>query len=275
MSEMVSDKRRNGVNESATYPNFEKKHGHEAFFNPADFVAYMRDNGRLDGYEPPDGILLCYQRSLYNYVLKSEGLDGSDRSLWHQGLVTLPSRDHRVGIVYGFGVGAPVAATVLEEFVALGTKRFLSIGTAGSLQRTCPVGHTIVCDRAIRDEGVSHHYLPTTTHALASPSITQALQAELSQMNVEYTVGTSWTIDAPYRETVAEARHYQAEGVLCVEMEAAALFTVAAYRSVEIASAFVVSDSLADLVWNPQFHSELTHQALEDLYQAAATVVEG
>jgi purine-nucleoside phosphorylase len=52
-------------------------------------------------------------------------------------------------------------------------------------------------------------------------------------------------------------------------MEAAALFTVAEYRSVDVASAFVISDSLADLVWDPQFHSETTTNALFDLYEAS------
>jgi uridine phosphorylase len=52
---------------------------------------------------------------------------------------------------------------------------------------------------------------------------------------------------------VAEARHYAAEGVAVVEMEAAALFTVGAVRGVEVASAFAISDSLADGEWVPQF----------------------
>lgn len=257
---------------SSVYPNFEDKHLHEALFNPSDFVAYMRERGRLEGYRPPDGIVLCYQGWLFDHVLASEGLEAPGRDSSFRGLLTLPSTDHRVGVVGEFGVGSPIAAGVLEDFVALGTRRFLSIGTAGSLQQSCPVGHTIVCDRAIRDEGVSHHYLPGTTYAEASPVLTKALQDELAARGADFTTGTSWTIDTPYRETVAEARHYQSQGVLCVEMEAAALFAVAKYRSVELASAFVVSDSLADLVWDPQFHSEETRGALTALYEAAVSV---
>lgn len=260
---------------SNAYPNFGDKHSHEAIFNPADFAAYMRDRGRLEGYRPPDGIVLCYQGSLFEHVLTSEGLEEPANGSSFLGLVTLPSTDHRVGVVGEFGIGSPVAASVLEEFVALGTRRFLSIGTAGSLQQSCPVGHTIVCERAIRDEGVSHHYLPSNTYAEASPVLTEALQDELAARGADFTTGISWTIDTPYRETVAEARHYQSQGVLCVEMEAAALFTVAKYRSVELGSAFVVSDSLADLVWDPQFHSEETRDALTVLYESAVSVLVG
>ena len=42
----------------------------------------------------------------------------------------------------------------------------------------------------------------------------------LDKFKQKYFVGTSWTIDAPYRETVAEAKKYQKEGVTTVEMEA-------------------------------------------------------
>ena len=71
------------------------------------------------------------------------------------------------------------------------------------------------------------------------------------------------------RETVAEARHYQAEGVATVEMEASALFAVAAFRGVEMGAMFTVSDSLASLKWKPEFHSELTQKGLETIYRAA------
>lgn len=261
------------------YPNFAGKHQEEAFFTPADFVQYLRRSGRLENYRPPGVIVLCYQRTLFEYILATEGLERPQRGSTHRGLVTLPSTDHRVGVLGDFGVGAPVAASVLEDFIALGTTQFFSIGTAGSLQRDLPIGATVLCDRAVRDEGVSHHYSPTATYAFASRSITEHLAGAVAACGIAYRLGASWTIDTPYRETVAEARHYQAEGVLCVEMEAAALFAVAEYRSVDVACAFVMSDSLADLVWDPQFHSETTAQALANLYgatkAAAAAIAAG
>jgi uridine phosphorylase len=247
----------------ATYPNFAGKHAHDAFVNPSDNIAYVRRLGMLDGFEPPDGIVLTYQRSVRTHALREEGL-GRERG--YRGLVTLPSTDHRIGLLGGFGYGGPAAALVLEDFVALGTTRFVSIGTAGGLQPGCRVGDIVLCDRALRDEGVSHHYLPPARYASASPALTDALAAALGP---DHARGASWTIDTPYRETVEEARHYQAEGVLCVEMEAASLFAVGAHRGVEVAAAVVVSDSLAELAWDPQMHSATTATGLERLYRAA------
>jgi purine-nucleoside phosphorylase len=88
-----------------------------------------------------------------------------------------------------------------------------------------------------------------------------------------YATGPTWTIDTPYRETVAEARHYQQAGVMTVEMEAAAVFAVAAYRGVAAAAAFAISDSLADLVWDPQFASPDLAPSLLRLYQAAVAAL--
>jgi len=257
---------------AVNYPNFAGKHDEDAFFNPEDFVAYLHRQGSMDDYMPPHAIILCYQRRLFEQILLSEETVRPNLASTYRGLVTLASTNNRVAVLGDFGIGAPVAAAVLEEFVALGTRRFFSIGTAGSLQRNLPIGHIVLCDRAIRDEGVSHHYLPSSTYAVAERAITAELEAELQTRQIDYRRGSAWTIDAPYRETVAEARHYQQQGVLCVEMEAAALFAVAEYRKVAVAAAFVMSDSLADLVWDPQFHSDATITALLNLYKATKAV---
>ena len=83
--------------------------------------------------------------------------------------------------------------------------------------------------------------------------MTSRLVDALQATGTPHSVGTSWTIDAPYRETIAEVQHYQAAGVLAVEMEAAALFAVAAYRGVEMGALLTISDTLGDLTWDPHF----------------------
>ena len=117
---------------AANYPNFEGKHGEDAFFNPDDFVAYLRRNGGLDGYEPPRSIIMCYQRKLFEFIVAVENAKQPTLAATYRGLVTLPDTQGQVAVLGDFGIGAPVAAAVLEEFIALGTRRFFSIGTAGS-----------------------------------------------------------------------------------------------------------------------------------------------
>jgi uridine phosphorylase len=256
------------------YPNFAGKHAEEAMFTPADFAAYLRRAGALDSYQPPAGVVLCYQRSLYNHVLHAEGLKSPGRQGALHRLLLLPSTGGRVGLLGQFGIGAPAAAAALEELAAMGTSAFVSVGTAGSLQSDVNIGDLVLCEAAIRDEGVSHHYLPPAKLATAQASMTAALAAALRRAGVPFRAGSSWTIDTPYRETVAEVRRYQAEGVLCVEMEAAALFAVAEVRGLQVSSAFAISDSLADLVWNPQFHGPPVQAGLITLFEAAVSALQ-
>jgi uridine phosphorylase len=188
---------------------------------------------------------------------------------FHGIMYLLPETKNEVAIIGQFGIGAPVVASILEELVAFGVKRFISIGTAGTLQKDLNIGDVVVCERAIRDEGTSHHYLKPSKYAYASKAMTDRIKKALDSFGQKYVSGTSWTIDAAYRETVAEARRYQKEGVATVEMEASALFAVAQYRKVEIGAVFTISDSLAELKWSPKFHLRKTKKGLEILYKAA------
>ena len=255
-----------------SFPNHPDKHAEEAVIQPARFLDYLRSQGRYPAFPPPQGIILCYQRRLLDYVLANHRTSRPPDGF---GVCLLEETAGKVGILGGFGIGSPAAVTLLEELIAFGVPRFLSVGTAGSLQADIGIGDLVVCDRAVRDEGVSHHYLPPGKYAHADPELTARLTQALTAGGHAHTVGTSWTIDAPYRETKAEVRAYQAEGVACVEMEAAALFAVARHRGAALGAMFTISDSLASLEWHPEFHNDRTHQGLETLYQTALACLVG
>lgn len=250
-----------------SYPNFADKHAHDAFFTPQEFVTYLRREGRIpDDLILPAGIILSYHPRMLLPALAEQEVEEISIAGYR---LSLLGADRAVGLCTGFGIGAPAVVGVVELLIALGARAFVSIGTAGALAPAARIGDLVVCDRAIRDEGVSHHYLPPEKYAHASPSLTTRLAEHLRAHGQEAHLGASWTIDAPYRETVDEARQYQLEGALTVEMEASALFAVAQLRGVEMAAAFVISDSLADLVWNPQFNAEATAAGFVQLFSAA------
>ncbi len=56
---------------------------------------------------------------------------------------------------------------------------------------------------------------------------------------------------------------------MTVEMEASALFALGTHRNIETGAIFTISDSLADLNWRPQFHSEKTLKGLETVFDVA------
>ena len=94
-------------------------------------------------------------------------------------------------------------------------------------------------------------------------------ERSLIKNNISFTKATSWTIDAPYRETKAQVQRYRKQGVATVEMESSALFVVAQIRKVKIASAFVVSNVLKDEKWTPQFGAKHVNKKLYELFDAA------
>jgi nucleoside phosphorylase len=250
------------------FPNFADKHAHDAIIVPADVVVPFRDQPNL---VVPQAVILTYQRIIPPYLADhggrlAEGYPGPWRTMWLVEREDMPV----IGVANAFGQGAPAAAAILEELIALGVKRFLNIGAAGCLQPELDFGEIVVCTGAIRDEGLSHHYLTSEKFSYPSVALTQNLEAALDRRRLSYRRGLSWTIDAVYRETVAEARSYQAEGTVTVEMEAAALFAVAAYGKVELASAFVVSDHLlSGEGWRHAFGSDVLISRTLDLLEAS------
>ena len=241
--------------------------------SPRGFGRYLKETGRYPENDAPQGMILCYQDSLFHHILDNHPTTRFKMPVGETHL--LDDAGGRVAVTGRFGVGAPAAVIVLEELAATGVKRFMSIGTAGTLQKDIRIGDLVVCDRAIRDEGTSHHYLPYAKYAHASETMTKRIVAALKKRRRKYVTGTSWTIDAPYRETAVEVKHYQQEGVATVEMEASALFAVAEYRGLEMGSILAISDSLAEPEWQPKFHLRKTHRSLEALYRIALDVLLG
>jgi uridine phosphorylase len=148
------------------------------------------------------------------------------------------------------GVGAPLAAGFLEEIIALGARKIIVCGGAGSLKSGHEVGKLLVPTAAIRDEGTSYHYLPPAREVEPTAKALEALQATLAERSLPYVTTKTWTTDAFYRETKQKIARRREEGCHCVEMEASALFAVARFRSVELAGIFYAGDDLTGEAWD-------------------------
>jgi uridine phosphorylase len=145
---------------------------------------------------------------------------------YHTELDTFMLGEHEVGIV-GRVVGAPFAVLVAEELFASGCRLLVSLTSAGQIMPVTAPPYFVVIDRALRDEGTSYHYAPPSEFAEADPELVAAATEALSDQDVHWAVGPSWTTDAPFRETVEAIEAAHAKGILAVEMEAAALYTFA------------------------------------------------
>ncbi len=248
-------------------PNITEKYKHPSVIDP---VKVVEERGKI-GMHPsgpiPVGAIICYDTVLWQWVLTLTNRIECDG--WLKGSFLLQRSDIFILVMKAVGVGAPTAVMTLEELTAYGIRKFISLGAAGGLQKDLQVGEIIICDRAIRDEGTSHHYAKAEKFATANDLLTSQLVEAVKKYGVSVRIGTSWTTDAPYRETIEELKQYRAEGVLTVEMEAAALFTVGAYRGVQVSSVFAISDVLSEKGWHQGYYSDEKKEGLQKIFYAA------
>ncbi len=221
----------------------------EPFVTPQHAVEFTR---RRLGVPPeewalPPTLVATFQSEAYERLLERAGEKAGKVNRTHvTGLVS--SAVGAVGpapvVVAKFSFGAPATAVALEQLIARGVRNVLVVGSAGSLQPHLPLGSTVLVEGAEREDGTSHHYLRAGEVVCADPEVTALLEECARAREVEAIRGRSWTIDAPYRETVGAIRRHREAGVSVVEMEAAAIFAVARVREVRAGLIVVVSDEL-------------------------------
>jgi uridine phosphorylase len=170
--------------------------------------------------------------------------------------------------------GAPGCVALAEELAAFGAKQILFVGYCGSLQPSVRAGDIIVPSEAIREEGTSYHYLPPDVATKPHQEILGVIRDCLERKKIPYHQGKIWTIDAIYRETKGKVKQYQAEGVLGVEMELAALFAFGMARQVAVGGLLVVADELSAESWLPRFFTPRLIKGVRRARKAVKEIVQ-
>ena len=152
---------------------------------------------------------------------------------YHTRLDVFTLAGRTVGIV-GCAVGAPFAVLIAEELFASGCRLLLSVTSAGQITPSGRPPYFVIIDRALRDEGTSYHYAPPSEYGEADSALVAMAAAALRGIEQCVMVGSSWTTDAPFRETADAIEKARSKGVLAVEMEAAALYVFARAAGVKV-----------------------------------------
>jgi len=174
-------------------------------------------------------------------------------------------------------IGSPYAVMLLELLVAWGVEKFVLFGWCGALAPDVKIGDIVIPSAAIIDEGTSCHYpknrkkqssIPDDS-LLAQPSleITKGIINAVNGNDLTVHTGTIWTTDAIFRETLQKVSAFRRNGVLGVEMESSALFSVAAFRGVDIGALLIVSDELGSPKWRPGFRNIAFKDSRRKAYQ--------
>jgi uridine phosphorylase len=144
------------------------------------------------------------------------------------------------------GIGCPSAAIAVEELSAVGVETFVRVGTIGALQRGIEIGDMIVATGAAKNEGTSRRYEAIEYPAVPDYEVLSALVAAAEANDEAVHVGPIATDDAFYAETDEHVHDWEEAGLLAVEMEAAAVFSLARRKGLRAGAICTVDGNLVE-----------------------------
>ncbi|WP_256393231.1 nucleoside phosphorylase [Natronoarchaeum rubrum] len=144
------------------------------------------------------------------------------------------------------GIGSPSAAIAIEELAAVGVDAVLRVGTTGALQSGIEIGDMVVATGAAKDEGTTGRYESDTYPAVPDYEVLSGLVDAAEANDEDVHVGPVATDDAFYAETDEYVEAWDEAGVLAVEMEAAAIFTLARRKGLRSGAICTVDGNLVE-----------------------------
>lgn len=214
-------------------------------FEPANLLREgRRQLGRADVPVPavclldPDGDIVRHLCGL-DLAVEHPGWACYHTTLW-----TFDLDGTRVGVI-GCAVGASFAVLLAEQLFASGCELLLSVTSSGMITSLGDPPYFVIINRALRDEGTSLHYLPPGDWSAAPGRLLDLVDGRLGGLVQRVVTGSTWTTDAPYRETEAAIAEAEALGIAAVEMEAAALYAFATARHRDVLCLAHVTNSMA------------------------------
>ncbi len=202
---------------------FDKKYDNTSVFSPENLLREARRQKSLNYFEVPKICVLDPDGDIVKWLKNSNLIQKEpDWACYHTELYTFKYDEITYGII-GCAVGASFAVLVAEELFVSGCELLISVTSAGQILPIDDPPYFVLIEKALRDEGTSYHYLPPSDFIHISPKMLSILNDNFSnQIKIHY--GSSWTTDAPFRETVSDIEHCKNLGIATVEMEAAALY---------------------------------------------------
>ncbi|WP_255148709.1 nucleoside phosphorylase [Halorarius halobius] len=154
------------------------------------------------------------------------------------------------------GIGCPSAAIAVEELAAVGVETFIRVGTTGATQAGIEIGDMVVATGAAKEEGTSKRYEAVEYPAVPDYDVlsglveaaeaNEAADGETGEAGSRVHVGPIASDDAFYAETDEYVDDWERAGLLSVEMEAAAVFSIARRKGLAAGAICTVDGNLVE-----------------------------
>jgi len=221
--------------DSDSSPLLESKEFEESsVFTPEALMENARRQKDLPNRSVPDICILdrdgdiVRQLTATGEAYKDEAWPG-----YHTDLYRFERNGEEFGTV-GCAVGSSFAVLVAEQLFAAGCRFLVSITSSGQIVPKDDPPYFVLIERALRDEGTSHHYHTTSRYATLDDDLSASVEEACNTVSRPVYTGATWTTDAPFRETETAIERARSDEILAVEMEAAALYTFAEVRDVPV-----------------------------------------
>ena len=142
------------------------------------------------------------------------------------------------------GIGCPSAAIAIEELHAVGVETVIRCGTTGALQADIEIGDMVVATAAAKEEGTTKRYESAVYPAAPDYEVLRGLIDAADANNETVHVGPIVSDDAFYAESDDYVADWEAAGLLAIEMEAAAVFTLARRKGMRAGAICTVDGNL-------------------------------
>lgn len=173
--------------------------------------------------------------------------------------------------VQGTGMGIPSTLIYSEELIKeYGVKNLIRVGSAGSYQEEVKIRDIVLAMAASSTSSINTrrfheaNYAPTANFELFQKAVKEA-----EKRNIEIKAGNVLSSDEFYSDDFNDYKLWAKFGVLCVEMEAAGLYTVAAKYNVKALTILTISDSL---VTGEKTTAQEREETFEDMIQIALSI---
>ena len=144
------------------------------------------------------------------------------------------------------GIGCPSAAIAVEELENVGVETVIRVGTTGALQEGIEIGDMIIATGAAKNEGTSKRYEDVEYPAVPDYDVLTSLVDSAEANDEEVHVGPIASDDAFYAETEEYVADWEEANILSVEMEAAAVFSLARRKGMRAGAICTVDGNLVE-----------------------------
>lgn len=165
-----------------------------------------------------------------------------------------------------FGMGSPLAATMMDLLTAIKPKAVLFLGKCGGLKKKNNIGDLILPIAAIRGEGTSNDYLPPEVPALPAFALQKAISTTIRDHSRDYWTGTVYTTNRRvWEHDKAFKKYLKSLRAMAVDMETATIFTTGFANKIPTGALLLVSDQpmIPEGVKTAESDSKVTEQYVE------------